>query len=171
MMSDGRKLNILSEDKIERILKRMSIQIFENNLGVSKIVLVGINGKGYEMALRLQKILKSVNDMSLTCDLAELIIDKKNPTEGEISLSIGLDQLNNQTVVLIDDVMNTGRTQAYGIKFLLRAAIKKLETAILVDRRHKLFPVSTNYCGLALSTTLEEHVEVSFDSGKGVFVY
>ena len=73
-MSDGRKLNILSEDKIGRILKRMSIQIFENNLGVSKIVLVGINGKGYEMASRLQKILKSVNDMSLTCDLAELII-------------------------------------------------------------------------------------------------
>ena len=170
-MSDEKKLNILSEDKIERILKRMSIQIFENNLGVSKIVLVGINGQGYQMAIRLQKIFESIDDMSLTCDLAELIINKKNPIEGEISLSIDLNQLNDQTVVLIDDVMNTGRTQAYGIKFLLRAAIKKLETAILVDRRHKLFPVSTSYCGLALSTTLEEHVEVSFDSGRGAFVY
>ena len=170
-MSDEKKLNILSEDKIQRILKRMSIQIFENNLGISRIVLVGINGQGYQMALRLQKILESIDDMSLTCDLAELIINKKNPIEGEISLSIDLNQLNDQTVVLIDDVMNTGRTQAYGIKFLLRAAIKKLETAILVDRRHKLFPVSTNYCGLALSTTLEEHVEVSFDSGRGAFVY
>ena len=170
-MSDEKKLNILSEDKIERILKRMSIQIFENNLGVSKIVLVGINGQGYQMAIRLQKIFESIDDMSLTCDLAELIINKKNPAEGEISLSIDLNQLNDQTVVLIDDVMNTGRTQAYGIKFLLRAAIKKLETAILVDRRHKLFPVSTSYCGLALSTTLEEHVEVSFDSGRGAFVY
>ena len=170
-MSDEKKLNILSEDKIERILKRMSIQIFENNLGVSKIVLVGINGQGYQMAIRLQKIFESIDDMSLTCDLAELIINKKNPTEGEISLSIDLNQLNDQTVVLIDDVMNTGRTQAYGIKFLLRAAIKKLETAILVDRRHKMFPVSTSYCGLALSTTLEEHVEVSFDSGRGAFVY
>ena len=170
-MSDEKKLNILSEDKIQRILKRMSIQIFENNSGVSKIVLVGINGQGFRMALRLQKIFESIDGMPLTCDLAELIIDKKNPTGGKISLSIDLDQLNDQTVVLIDDVMNTGRTQAYGIKFLLRAAIKKLETAILVDRRHKLFPVSTNYCGLALSTTLEEHVEVSFDSGRGAFVY
>lgn len=170
-MSDVEKLKILSEDKIERILKRMSIQILENNLGISKIVLVGINGQGYQMALRLQKIFESVNDMSLTCDLAELKIDKKNPIEGEIGLSIDLDQLNGQIVVLIDDVMNTGRTQAYGIKFLLRAAIKKLETAILVDRRHKLFPVSTSYCGLALSTTLEEHVEVSFETGKGAFVY
>ena len=170
-MSDEKKLNILSEDKIQRILKRMSIQIFENNLGISRIVLVGINGQGYQMALRLQKILESIGEMSLTCDLAELSIDKKNPAEGEIGLSIDLDQLNGQTVVLIDDVLNTGRTQAYGIKFLLRAAIKKLETAILVDRRHKLFPVSTSYCGLALSTTLEEHVEVSFDSGKGAFVY
>ena len=63
MISDERKINILSEDKIGRILKRMSIQIFENNLGVSKIVLVGINGKGYEMASRLQKILKSVKHL------------------------------------------------------------------------------------------------------------
>ena len=170
-MSEGKKLNILSEDKIQRILKRMSIQIFENNLGVSKVVLVGIMGQGYQMALRLQKIFQSMYGTSLTCDLAELIIDKNNPIDGEISLSIDLDQLNDQTVVLIDDVMNTGRTQAYGIKFLLRAAIKKLETAILVDRRHKLFPVSTSYCGLALSTTLEEHVEVSFETDKGAFLY
>ena len=105
-MGDEKKLNILSEDKIQRILKRMSIQIFENNSGVSKIVLVGINGQGFLMALRLQKIFESIDGMPLTCDLAELIIDKKNPTGGKISLSIDLDQLNDQTVVLIDDVLN-----------------------------------------------------------------
>ena len=171
MMSDGKTLNILTEDKIHRILKRMSIQILENNLGASKVVLVGITGQGYQMALLLQKILQTTHSAAINCDLAELIIDKKNPIDGEISLSIDLDQLNGQIVVLIDDVMNTGKTQAYGIKFLLRAAIKKLETAILVDRRHKLFPVSTSYCGLALSTTLEEHVEVSFETGKGAFLY
>ncbi|MAJ51752.1 MAG: phosphoribosyltransferase [Flammeovirgaceae bacterium] len=171
MMSEGKTLNILTEDKIQRILKRMSIQILENNLEVSKVVLVGIKGQGYQMALRLQKMFESVHDGSLTCDLAELTIDKKNPVEGDISLSVDLDRLNDQIVVLVDDVINTGRTQAYGIKFLLTAAIKKLETAILIDRSHKLFPVSTSYCGLALSTTLEEHVEVSFETGKGAFLY
>ena len=171
MMSDEKTLNILSEDKIQRILKRMSIQILENNHEVSKVVLVGINGQGYQMAIRLQKILETVHGASITCDLAELIIDKKNPVDGAISLSIDIDLLNHQTVILVDDVINTGRTQAYGIKFLLTAAIKKLETAILVDRSHKLFPVSTSYCGLALSTTLEEHVEVSLETGRGAFFY
>ena len=54
---------------------------------------------------------------------------------------------------------------------MAKQAIKKLETAILVDRSHKLFPVSTSYCGLALSTTLEEHVEVSLETGRGAFLY
>lgn len=86
-------------------------------------------------------------------------------------MSIDINLLNHQTVILVDDVINTGRTQAYGIKFLLTAGIKKLETAILVDRSNKVFPVATSYCGLVLSTTLEEHVEVSLETGKGAFLY
>lgn len=84
MMSDEKTLNILTEDKIQRILKRMSIQILENNLGVSKVVLVGITGQGYQMALLLQKILQTAHSTAITCDLAELIIDKKNPVSGDI---------------------------------------------------------------------------------------
>ncbi len=171
MMSDRKTLNILTEDKIHRILKRMSFQILENNLGASKVVLVGITGQGYQMALLLQKILQTTHSAAINCDLAELIIDKKNPVAGDISLSIDINLLNHQTVILVDDVINTGRTQAYGIKFLLTAGIKKLETAILVDRSHKVFPVATSYCGLVLSTTLEEHVEVSLETGRGAFLY
>ena len=161
---------ILTEDKIFRILRRISTQIIENNHEVLRLFLVGINGQGFQMATLFKNQLQLIKP-DLNCQLAELIIDKKDPVSSQIKLSIDLKELERETVILVDDVLNTGKTQAYSISYLLQVAISKLETAILIDRSHKLFPISASYFGLALSTTIKEHVEVNLESSKGAFLY
>ena len=66
----------------------------------------------------------------------------------------------NKVVILVDDVLNSGKTLAYGFGVFLDVPLKKLRTVVLVDRNHKSFPITTDYAGIALSTVLKEHVEV-----------
>jgi pyrimidine operon attenuation protein/uracil phosphoribosyltransferase len=74
--------------------------------------------------------------------------------------------------VIVDDVLNTGRTMAFALEPFLKVRMKKLQVAVIVDREHHLFPVSANYVGYSLSTTISERVEVvlSIPSEEGVYL-
>jgi len=61
---------------------------------------------------------------------------------------------------LVDDVLNSGKTLAYGFGVFIDVRLKKLRTAVLIDRNHKNFPITTDYAGMALSTVLKERVDV-----------
>ncbi|MDT3403338.1 phosphoribosyltransferase family protein [Mucilaginibacter terrae] len=78
----------------------------------------------------------------------------------------------NKVVILVDDVLNSGKTLAYGFGVFLDVPLKKLRTVVLVDRNHKNFPVSTDYAGVALSTVIKQHVYVSLsETGQDDAVY
>jgi pyrimidine operon attenuation protein/uracil phosphoribosyltransferase len=64
---------------------------------------------------------------------------------------------------LVDDVLNSGTTLMYGIKYFLDVPLKRFKTAVLVNRNHKKYPVKADFKGISLSTSINEHVEVSFD--------
>jgi pyrimidine operon attenuation protein/uracil phosphoribosyltransferase len=87
---------------------------------------------------------------------------------GESFLCV-IKELKKKCVVLVDDVLNTGRTLAYGLKPFLNIEVKKIEVAVLVHRSHPTFPLTPTYTGYELSTTLTEHVEVVL--GKKTAVY
>ena len=93
---------------------------------------------------------------------------KKN-NEKEIFSDKIKDNYNN--FVLIDDVLKSGKTIIHAIKELLKFNIKKLETVVLINRKHNVFPVGVNYVGLELSTTLEDHIEVILDDEKKIGAY
>ena len=76
-----------------------------------------------------------------------------------------------KTFILIDDVLKSGKTIIHAIKELLKFNIKKLETVVLINRKHNVFPVGVNYVGLELSTTLEDHIEVILDNEKKIGAY
>ncbi len=111
----------------------------------------------------LQQKIKSISQLKVK--LHELHIDKTNPIESVVKLNIGQDELLNQSIILVDDVLNSGKTMMYGLQHFLKGPIKRLATAVLVDRSHKRFPVNADYVGISLATTLKEHIEVSFDKG------
>jgi len=164
-----RRNMILDKPQVLQKLRRMAFEIVEFNLDEKEIVLVGIYDKGFEIAKKLLEEMEGIAKMKLS--LVRLDINKDDPSADEIKLNCSPESLKNKCVVLVDDVLNSGRTMAYGMSVLLNAEIKRLETATLVDRSHKRFPISANYKGFELSTTIDEHVEVVLGKGMGVYLY
>ncbi len=160
---------ILDKPQVLQKLRRMAFEIVEFNLDEKEIVLVGIYDKGYEIAAMLLEEMKAISKIKLK--LVRLDINKEDPAADAIQLDCSHDKLKDKCVVLVDDVLNSGRTMAYAMIVLLSADIKKLETATLVDRSHKRFPISANYKGFELSTTIDEHVEVALKKDMGVYLY
>ena len=94
--------------------------------------------------------------------LCNIIIDKKNP-RNEIIVSLDSDNYENKSIIVVDDVLNSGSTLMYAVKYFLETKIKKLKTAVLVDRNHKKYPIKADFKGLSLSTSIQNHVEVLID--------
>jgi pyrimidine operon attenuation protein/uracil phosphoribosyltransferase len=160
---------ILDKKQILQRIKRIAFEIYEQNFKVKEIILAGIYDKGYTFAGLLQKELSGICQIKTT--LVKVTVDKNSPLQTDVKLDIDPKELKHKTIILIDDVLNTGRTLAHSLKPLLAIDTAKIQTAVIVDRRHKVFPVSADYVGYSLSTTLKEHIEVSFEKGRfGVYL-
>ncbi len=154
---------ILSHAQIIQKIDRIAFQIIEDNLNESDIYIVGIANKGYVLAEHLVENLKKTSKNSF--HLLKLSFDKNNSIEcltSEVKLEIPKDKV----VILVDDVLNTGETLMHASHVILRHDVKKMRTVVLIDRRHRLFPIKADYAGLTLSTTLENHIEVEFKNEK-----
>jgi len=149
---------ILNHKQIQNKIKRIAYQIYESNVEERHLVLAGIASNGYLLAKQLKKQLDEISDIEVT--LCKVIVNKKNPL-APITTSLISDQYQNKSVVLVDDVLNSGSTLIYGVKHFLDVPLKQFKTAVLVDRNHKKFPIKADYKGLSLSTSLNEHVAVS----------
>ncbi|MCB0396964.1 MAG: phosphoribosyltransferase [Flavobacteriales bacterium] len=160
---------ILDEKQVQQKINRMAIEIYEDNFEEQGVLIAGIRDNGYVLAERLAKALRSMSPLKV--DLIDVTMDKDNPIQYEIELPVDDQSLKNKVVILVDDVVNSGRTLMYGSRRFLRQPIKKLRTAVLVNRTHRRFPIEANFVGLSLSTTLKEHVDVSLKNGEeGVFL-
>ena len=100
--------------------------------------------------------------------LTELVINKEQPFSNDISVSLGVDDYKEKVVILIDDVLNSGKTMIYGVKHFLNVPLKKLNTAVLLDRQHNRFPIKADYVGTSLSTTIQEHITVELNETESV---
>ena len=157
-----KKNKILTADQIQQKNRRIAYQIVEDNYDEKDVIMIGVKPNGYEYALQLKKEIELIEDIKIT--LLELELNKSNPLAGEIKLDLGKLSLNNKTVLLVDDVANTGKTLYYALKPIMEFSPRKVQVAVLLDRQHKLFPVTPDFVGLSLSTTLQEHILVEFDS-------
>ena len=146
---------ILNKQAILQKMRRMALEVAEQNLDEKELIIAGINGNGEIVAKNLVKELNSVysfNTQNLT-----IHINKKEPLQ--ISLSEGAD-FNDKVIIIVDDVANTGRIMMYALKPFLNFHPKKIQTLVLVERSHKLFPIQNDYTGLSIATTLQEHISV-----------
>lgn len=160
---------IYNADAINIKVKRLSIQILEDLIKESELHFIGIKGGGIVLAEMIAKTIQKIKPISV--HIHELSINKQNPLKEEIGLSVDTKELKNKVIVLIDDVSNTGRTLFYALTPLLRITTKAVKVAVLVDRQHKKFPISSDYVGNSLSTTMKEHIDVVFSGKKAVGVY
>ena len=160
-----RKNIILDSTQVQQKIKRIAYQIYESNSGEEEIVLVGIASNGYTFAVELEKYLIKISALKIT--MCEVIINKKNPLS-PIKTSIDVEQYSGKSLVLVDDVLNSGSTLIYGVKHFLEVPLKRFKTAVLVNRNHKKYPVKADFKGVSLSTTLQEHVVVEFNTDKTI---
>jgi pyrimidine operon attenuation protein/uracil phosphoribosyltransferase len=153
---------ILSHYQIQHKVRRMAYQIYEANVDEKEIIIAGIDGGGLNFAEKIQKVLKQVTNAEIT--LCKVFMDKSNPLKSGVSTSISEEEYQNKSIVLVDDVLNSGTTLIYGVHHFLKTPLKQLKTAVLVNRNHKKYPVKADYKGISLSTSLQEHVQVEFKS-------
>jgi len=156
-MSTEKKILILNQHQIEQKIDRIAYQLLEDNFDEEEIIIAGILPKGNYIAERLKKILDKIAPFKSR--LITIEVDKQS-TSLQAKTDTDIQVCNNKVVILVDDVLNSGKTLAYGFGVFLDVPLKKLRTVVLVDRNHKNFPVTTDFAGVALSTVLKEHVDV-----------
>ena len=154
---------ILDHNQINQKIKRIAYQIYEANSFEKEVVIAGIQGNGIYFAEQLALSLQQISSLKII--LCEVYIDKKNPLD-TISTSIQNIEYKNKPIVLVDDVLNSGTTLMYGIKYFLDVPLKRFKTAVLVNRNHKKYPVKADFKGISLSTSIKEPVEVVFDGKR-----
>ena len=152
---------IITEEVAQKKMLRMAYEIIENNDGEEELILAGIRESGSVIARNIQSLLTGIHPIRL--EMVTISLDKKMPNEVTMSKPISSD---NKTIILIDDVSNSGKTLMYALKPFLSFHPKKIQTLVLVERTHKLFPVNPTYVGLSVATTLQEHIYVDVEGER-----
>ncbi len=157
---------ILDQERIGYKLRRMAYEIWERNSDEKEIVIVGIETAGSIVATNLIEILQEISPLKIQSISVKM--NKKNP----LGFALDTDEkLNGKTVILVDDVANSGKTLMYCLNGLLAHDLKKVMVAVLVDRKHKSFPIASDIVGHTVATTIQDHIEVETKGKKVIAVY
>lgn len=165
----SKKVKILDTRQIDQKLNRLAFEVYENNFSEKELLVVGIEGNGYKVARHLGEKLKNISPIRIK--MGKIAVNKDKPWEGEPEIDFAEKDFVNKTIILVDDVLNSGKTLMYAVKLFLDKPVKKINTVVLVDRSHTRFPVKADYVGLSLSTTLQEHIEADFSKKEKEAVY
>lgn len=161
------KNNILNREGAEQKLHRMALELAEHLSGdTAPVVIIGIRNSGTVIAEKIGALLRPY--ITNTIQIISVVMDKTHPTTVQPSEKINFDNLH---VIIADDVTNSGKTLLYALKPLLDFHPKSIQTLVLVERMHKLFPVKPDYVGLSVATTLQEHIQVEVLDGEVVGAY
>jgi pyrimidine operon attenuation protein/uracil phosphoribosyltransferase len=151
---------VLNQAQIIQKTERIAFEIIENTFEEPKIYIGGIAGNGFVFAERLVAQLKANSAQEII--LFKIEVNKENPLQEAISFSIERDNLHKASVIVVDDVINSGRTLIYAVRELLGINLTALKVATLVNRTHRRFPIRADFVGLHISTTLQDNILVEF---------
>jgi pyrimidine operon attenuation protein/uracil phosphoribosyltransferase len=161
---------ILNKGQILQKVTRIAYEIYENNIQEKELVIAGIADGGYKLADLLLRELKKITPFKLC--LVKITLNKKGPLDSPVKMDCDSRDIKDKVIILVDDVLHTGKTFIQGMKPFLDINVKKIQTVVLVNRSYTLFPVTSTYTGYQLSTTLNDHIQVQLEkSNFGVYLY
>jgi len=150
------KVQILDHVGIMARIKRMAYEIYEANFTAKKLILIGIDERGGFLANLLANYLREICPLKI--QLLEAVLDREAEEGIGITISADVAKLAGKHIVVVDDVLYSGFTLLNVVSILLQVGPGSIQTAILIDRGHRIMPVSADYVGIELATTLQQHV-------------
>jgi pyrimidine operon attenuation protein / uracil phosphoribosyltransferase len=166
-MNKSRTL-LLNHHQILQRINRIAWQIYEDNSEEKEIFIIGIWQNGYLLAEKIRDAVQAI--CKLKVHLLELRIDKQRQEDHEVTISGSRSAMAGKSIILVDDVLNSGKTLIYSMKAILGMDTRKIRTVLLVDRDHRRYPILTDFVGMTLSTTFQEHVSVEFGKEDAVYL-
>jgi pyrimidine operon attenuation protein/uracil phosphoribosyltransferase len=156
---------ILDSESISRTLTRVAHEILERNRDISNLALIGIHRGGSHLAIRLQKLIQEIAKLELPIGFLDIALYRDDVGElGTQAVLQGTDILfdvNGKTVVLVDDVLFTGRTIRCAIDQIIDfGRPKQIQLAVLIDRGHRELPIRADFIGKNMPTSFSEEVKV-----------
>jgi pyrimidine operon attenuation protein / uracil phosphoribosyltransferase len=161
-----KRVLILDKERIAHKLCRMAYEIWEHNSNEKEIILVGIMNGGKILADNLSAIIKEISPLKV--QTIPFNVNKKKLLSHTPDIK---EDLTGCSVILVDDVVNSGKTIMYSMRAILSYDLKKLMVAVLVDRKHKSFPIYSDIVGHSIATTLQDHIEVETEGNEITAVY
>lgn len=166
---------ILNAQQIQQRIDRIAYQIYESNYQEKEISVAGIADNGYVLAERIADKLQKIS--SIKVNLLKIKLNKKKPLSEKMNVThaagktVQEKDLKEKVVIVVDDVLESGRTMIYGIDPFLKFLVKRLTTVVLVNRDHHSYPIRADFVGVSLATTMQEHITVELNGGKSDAVY
>ena len=152
---------ILNQQQIQHKITRIAYQIYEANVKETQICVVGVAPNGFIFAEKLCATLREISELDVK--LYKIEIDKSNPL-ASLKLDASVADFEEKSIIIADDVLNTGSTLIYAVKHFLDIPLKKIQTTVLVNRNHKKYPIKADFKGISLSTSSHNNVQVVFDT-------
>ena len=161
------KSRIMDVEAIERSMRRIALEIVEYNKSMDNVYLVGIKSRGVPMAERLSKYLKEIEKLNVKTGIIDISLyrdDLSKVADNPVHNGTHIDfEVENAKLILIDDVLYTGRTVRAAIDAILDIGRpKEIQLCVLIDRGHKELPIHADYIGRHVPTSSEEIIKVSF---------
>ena len=166
MKKDNSKNIILDYQDVENKIKRISLEILEDNIDQKELILFGVSKNGKIIAKKIIALIKKYSKIDLELIGVEIVLNSKNVFKFDKSFRV-----NNRSVIIVSDVSQSAKTLQLIISSLMPQDPFKIKTAVMVNRDHSLFPVKINFSGLNLSTSVNEHVDVSVNKDEEFTVY
>lgn len=163
---------LMDKDEIRRSLLRLSHQILEKNREIEDLVVVGIHRRGVTLAERISKMIEEIKGKKLPTGTLDMTLYRDDLTriayQPVVRNTNILFPIDDKEVILVDDVLYTGRTVRAAIDALIDfGRPKKIELAVLIDRGHRELPIRADYVGKNIPTSPEEMVEVRVEELDG----
>lgn len=160
-----RKATIMEADQILRAIKRIAHEIVERNAGVADLIVVGIRRRGVFLAERIARDLEAIEGESVPIGTLDITLYRDDFQEIKNWPRIGKTEIKgditNKVIILVDDVLYTGRTIRAALDQLIDfGRPRMIQLAVLVDRGHRELPIKADYVGKNIPTRSDELVEV-----------
>jgi pyrimidine operon attenuation protein / uracil phosphoribosyltransferase len=152
---------ILNHKQIHGKIKRLAWQIYENNMDSQSIWIAGIDERGSYLADLIKNELSNISPQILKT--LQIVIDRKN-YEASFYSDFNMDELKDAVVILVDDVINSGKTIVSAMLPMFQKQVFKLQLLVLASRSHKMYPVVADFVGISMATTIQEHLSFNMDN-------